>query len=61
MMRIERPRSRVRSLGPIVHRQSSIVNPKLLPGESIDRFLEGRLQIIQSEDGYRFSIDAILL
>jgi len=60
-MRIERPRSRVQSLGPIVNRQSSIVNPKLLPGESIDRFLEGRLQIIQSEDGYRFSIDAILL
>jgi len=51
----------VQSLGPIVNRQSSIVNPRLLPGESIDRFLEGRLQIIQSRDGYRFSIDAILL
>jgi len=37
------------------------IDPKLLPGESIDRFLEGRLQLIQSCDGYRFSIDAILL
>jgi tRNA1Val (adenine37-N6)-methyltransferase len=45
----------------IINHQSSIVNPRLLPGESIDRFLEGRLQIIQSRDGYRFSIDAILL
>jgi len=34
---------------------------KLLPGESIDLFLEGRLGLIQSKDGYRFSIDAILL
>jgi tRNA1Val (adenine37-N6)-methyltransferase len=51
----------VQSLDPIVNRQSSIVNPRLLPGESMGRFLEGRLQIIQSRDGYRFSIDAILL
>lgn len=33
----------------------------LRPGESIDNFMEGRLKIIQSKDGYRFSIDAILL
>jgi len=45
----------------LINRQSSTVNPTLLPGESIDRFLDGRLQIIQSTDGYRFSIDAILL
>jgi len=32
-----------------------------LPGESIDRFLDGRLKVIQSRDGYRFSIDAIFL
>ena len=46
----------------INNQQSTINNsPKLLPGESIDLFLEGRLQLIQSLDGYRFSIDAILL
>ena len=34
---------------------------KLRPDECVDRFLEGRLRLIQSKDGYRFSIDAILL
>ena len=33
----------------------------LLPGESIDDFMDGRLRLIQSRTGYRFSIDAILL
>jgi tRNA1Val (adenine37-N6)-methyltransferase len=33
----------------------------LLPGESIDEFMDGRLKLIQSRNGYRFSIDAILL
>jgi tRNA1Val (adenine37-N6)-methyltransferase len=32
-----------------------------LPGETIDDFKDGRLSIIQSKTGYRFSIDAILL
>ncbi|MGD9157274.1 MAG: methyltransferase [Desulfobacteraceae bacterium] len=32
-----------------------------LPGETIDPFKDGRLRIIQSKTGYRFSIDAILL
>jgi tRNA1(Val) A37 N6-methylase TrmN6 len=31
------------------------------PGESVDPFLDGRLSLIQSENGYRFSIDALLL
>ena len=31
------------------------------PDERIDRFMDGRLKLIQSKDGYRFSIDAILL
>jgi tRNA1Val (adenine37-N6)-methyltransferase len=31
------------------------------PGEHIDCFMDGRLKLIQSKDGYRFSIDAILL
>lgn len=31
------------------------------PDESLDRFMNGRLQVIQSREGYRFSIDAILL
>ena len=30
-------------------------------GETIDTFLNGRLRIIQSERGYRFSVDALLL
>lgn len=29
--------------------------------ERLDPFMEGRLKLIQSKDGYRFSIDAILL
>ncbi|MFO7602055.1 MAG: methyltransferase [Candidatus Desulfacyla sp.] len=60
-MRIISSESRVESLRPIVNRQSTIIDQTLFPGESIDRFLDGRLQIIQSTDGYRFSIDAILL
>ena len=34
---------------------------KLRPDECVDHFLDGRLRVIQSKDGYRFSIDAILL
>lgn len=34
---------------------------KLRSDECIDHFMEGRLRLIQSKDGYRFSIDAILL
>jgi tRNA1(Val) A37 N6-methylase TrmN6 len=34
---------------------------ELHAGESIDLFLDGRLKLIQSQKGYRFSIDAILL
>ncbi len=34
---------------------------KLRPNESIDDFMEGRLKLIQSGAGYRFSMDAILL
>jgi tRNA1Val (adenine37-N6)-methyltransferase len=33
----------------------------LRPDESIDEFMDGRLKVIQSKKGYRFSIDAILL
>jgi tRNA1(Val) A37 N6-methylase TrmN6 len=35
--------------------------PEIRPDECIDQFLEGRLRLIQSRDGYRFSIDAVLL
>ena len=31
------------------------------PDESIDDFMDGRLRLIQSRSGYRFSIDALLL
>jgi len=34
---------------------------KLRPGETLDEFLDGRLRLIQSARGYRFSIDAVLL
>ncbi|MBW1738278.1 MAG: methyltransferase domain-containing protein [Deltaproteobacteria bacterium] len=34
---------------------------KIRADERIDQFMEGRLKLIQSKDGYRFSIDAILL
>jgi tRNA1Val (adenine37-N6)-methyltransferase len=34
---------------------------KLRPDETLDEFLDGRLRLIQSARGYRFSIDAILL
>jgi len=42
---------------------SSSKSPKfdVRPDESIDDFMDGRLQLIQSRKGYRFSIDAILL
>ena len=30
-------------------------------GETVDTFLNGRLRIIQSQKGYRFSVDALLL
>ena len=36
-------------------------NMALDPDESIDSFMDGRLKLIQSRNGYRFSIDAILL
>ena len=35
--------------------------PEIRPDECIDQFMEGRLKLIQSRDGYRFSIDAVLL
>ena len=34
---------------------------ELRPDESIDDFMDGRLKLIQSRTGYRFSIDAVLL
>lgn len=41
--------------------QSTFPDIKLRPDEAIDLFLDGRLKLIQSKDGYRFSIDAIFL
>ena len=34
---------------------------ELRAGETIDAFMDGRLKLIQSRSGYRFSIDAVLL
>jgi tRNA1Val (adenine37-N6)-methyltransferase len=42
-------------------KQSNLPDIDLFPGESIDEFMGGRLRLIQSKRGYRFSIDAILL
>jgi tRNA1Val (adenine37-N6)-methyltransferase len=36
-------------------------DPELRPGETLDEFMDGRIRLIQSRKGYRFSIDAILL
>jgi tRNA1Val (adenine37-N6)-methyltransferase len=33
----------------------------LRPGETLDEFMGGRLRLIQSARGYRFSVDAVLL
>ena len=42
---------------------NSSMSPEIIlrSGESIDAFMDGRLKVIQSKTGYRFSIDAILL
>lgn len=42
-------------------KQSKSRDIELLPDESIDEFMDGRLRLIQSRAGYRFSIDAVLL
>jgi tRNA1Val (adenine37-N6)-methyltransferase len=42
-------------------RSSVFPEIELLPDESMDDFMDGRLKLIQSKTGYRFSIDAILL
>ena len=42
-------------------RPSRSAEAELYPGESVDEFMNGRLKLIQSRTGYRFSIDAILL
>lgn len=36
-------------------------NVELRPDETMDAFMDGRLHLIQSRDGYRFSVDALLL
>jgi tRNA1Val (adenine37-N6)-methyltransferase len=48
----------------VVFQAMSPISPldiALKSGESIDSINSGRLQIIQSVDGYRFSVDALLL
>lgn len=42
-------------------KSSKSLDIELRPDESIDEFMGGRLKLIQSRKGYRFSIDAILL
>lgn len=40
---------------------SSSPEVELRPDETVDAFMDGALRLIQAKDGYRFSIDAILL
>jgi tRNA1Val (adenine37-N6)-methyltransferase len=42
-------------------RSSRFRDIELRPDESVDEFMDGRLRMIQSARGYRFSIDAVLL
>ena len=42
-------------------RPSRLHDVKLRADESVDEFMGGRLRLIQSKEGYRFSIDAVLL
>ena len=42
-------------------KQSTPPEIELLSDEGIDPFMDGRLRLIQSKDGYRFSIDAVFL
>jgi tRNA1Val (adenine37-N6)-methyltransferase len=42
-------------------RSSRFHDVELRPDESVDEFMDGRLRLIQSKAGYRFSIDAVLL
>jgi tRNA1Val (adenine37-N6)-methyltransferase len=42
-------------------RSSRFHDVELRPEESVDEFMDGRLRLIQSARGYRFSIDAVLL
>lgn len=42
-------------------KKSSPSDIELFPDEDIDEFRNGRLRLIQSQKGYRFSIDAVLL
>jgi tRNA1Val (adenine37-N6)-methyltransferase len=42
-------------------RSSRFHDVELQPDESVDEFMDGRLRLIQSARGYRFSVDAVLL
>jgi tRNA1(Val) A37 N6-methylase TrmN6 len=44
-----------------MNQSPSIEKARLGPNETLDDFLDGRLRLIQSKSGYRFSIDALLL
>jgi tRNA1Val (adenine37-N6)-methyltransferase len=42
-------------------RSSGFHDVELRPDESMDEFMDGRLRLIQSTSGYRFSVDAVLV
>jgi len=42
-------------------RQSRYLRAEILNGETLDPFLEGKIKVIQSKRGYRFSVDVLLL
>jgi len=37
------------------------MNPFLSPDETLDTFLNGKIQVVQKKKGYRFSVDSIVL
>ena len=44
------------------HRKKTPVStPPLLPDETLDTMFQGKLKVIQKKDGYRFSVDAVIL
>lgn len=49
------------SIRSILMKSSKLREVMVRPGESLDAFLDGRLRLIQSARGYRFSVDALLL
>ncbi len=49
------------SLPVVIEVKLRQMNLSLSPDETLDTFLDGRLQVLQTKKGYRFSLDSVLL